>query len=493
MATPIKILEIKGLDWLKGLSIQAGLALGGLFQNATNFDPFEKMGYLQPSLAPVTIDASTITTQLNYLASFADGADGFVVGIGNGTGVAKTKTLFSIKMSDSSVTDYSDQIDQNAGSQVDHFGIGIYKSRIIYGQSTTLRSNTLVPSTGNDENILSTSLTGSVLYPLVFVEGHDGNLYFNNSTGLGKILSVTDTTGNINNAFTITDSNMRTRDICNDGLFTIFIADTNANKVTTATSRCRIFFWDGIKSTADIIYDIPDSFVISCRYIDGKVLILGASGIWVCNSVTPPRLIFPLTSTQLPTSANAVSAKDNIMYWGAVGVGTKVHAYGSEIGEPILYTPYTSSSGVDLHIALVSSGSFFIVTTDNPSVFLLNSGSDRANATLTNTTLQLPQPFTLAFVKVVLKLPLATGQQITLNTFNGNGSVISATDVKTFTNVGAKQTLIFAPKSAANNFKKFEDIYVQINPARQTGDGANAIVQRVSVYAFPADDNSQFI
>jgi len=38
---PIKIYELKGLDWVKGISIQTGIALGGIFQTAINFDPFD--------------------------------------------------------------------------------------------------------------------------------------------------------------------------------------------------------------------------------------------------------------------------------------------------------------------------------------------------------------------------------------------------------------------------------------------------------------------
>lgn len=289
-----KILEIKGEDWMKGISIQSGMAMGGLFQTANHFDPFETMGYLKAGLTAVAIDAATITTEVKHLASFSNGADGYVFALGDRAGTA-AKTLYRIKLTDSTVVDYSTNIDRNAlTGALTHNGVTVYKGRLVYETAGAIRSNTLTPTDGNDTSILVDSLTGSSVTPTSFSVGPYGELYFNNNQGLGKITSVTSTSGNTATAFTFVDTAFVSRDICNDGTYTVFIADNNEYKVSTVNSVCRVYFWDSTKTVADIIYDIPDSYLISVKYVDGKVIILGASGIWICNSASSPKLVFHL-------------------------------------------------------------------------------------------------------------------------------------------------------------------------------------------------------
>jgi len=494
---PQKIFEIKGSDWMKGLSIQNDIALGGLFRNANNFDPFDTMGYFKATPTPLTIDNTTISEPVSHLTSFGDGGEGYVFGLGYGSGI-KTKTLFRIKISDNTVTDYSDKIDQNGASQFTHNGIAVYKGRLVYEQGGSLRSNLLTPTVAEDRSILVSALTGSSLRPEILREGADGKLYFTNSNGLGviNVVATTNDASNVNNAFVITDTNMLSKDICSDGVYTIFIADDNTYKVTTATSKCRIFFWDSAndKVNADIIYDIPDSYLIACRYVDGKVIVLGASGIWVCNSATPPKLVYPLSTSELPISASAVTTKENTIFWGQSGLGSKIFAYGAKVGKPILYTPYYSSGGVELNIALVSSGTSFISATDG-DVYELNSGTDLSNTTISPTTTVLPQPYSLSYVKVVLKSPLTTNQGLQLSVSNGAGQPISDTDTKLFSTVGAKQTLIFTPKASSSTagLKQFEDFYINLTSYLNTGTGTTPTIQRVAVYGIPIEDNGQQI
>ncbi len=47
-----KILEVKNLDWMKGISAQPNVAVGGLFQQFSGCDPFEQGGIAFPSLVP---------------------------------------------------------------------------------------------------------------------------------------------------------------------------------------------------------------------------------------------------------------------------------------------------------------------------------------------------------------------------------------------------------------------------------------------------------
>ena len=481
MSNPIKIYEIKGKDFMSGISIQSDFALGGLFASGTT-DPFRRMGYLTSVPTNTEIDDTVITSEVTYLASKNSGTEGYVYAI-NDSLVDKTKSFYRIKISDSTVIDYSNQIDQNSSSPITHNGLALYKGRVIYEQGGSLRSNTTTPTTGNDTNILTSASTGGTGTPIMFAVGPDGNLYYtaNTNASIGKIVSVTSTSGNTASAFTMTDTSLVPKDVCNDGIYLVWIADNNSSKSIYGNATCKIFFWDCIKNKADIIYDIPDSYLISARYVDGKVLILGASGLWVCNSATPPKLIFPLTSSKLPTKANQVTTKDNIMYWVAPGLVNRVYAYGSKIGNSIFYNPFRLT-GSNAN-ALVSSGDYFVGSADE-GVYLHNTNGTPVNGSSITVSKPLDQTYKFSYAKVVLKAPLATGEQVTLGIYNGNGQVIMDSTDKNFSQVGAKQTLIFNPKPLAGSFSQFEDIFLSISTQ---GDIA---VQRIAIYGTPLQDDA---
>lgn len=488
MSTPIKIIELKGEDWMKGLSIQGTFPIGGLFQSVTSFDPFDKIGYLKPSLTTVTLDTSTITTQINQLTTYQNGGVGYAVGLGNRSGTG-AKCLYQINLSDNTVTNQSSTIDTNAPTgALTHNGLTLFKNRIIYEQGGALRSISL--SFTDDQNLLSSASTGSNLSPVRFVVGSDNNLYYTAMQGyaIGKIVTPNGTTSNTNSVYDLGTGNIP-RDLTFDGRYLVSISDNNEYKVSTSKPICQVRFYD-LDSTTNVLpvntWTINDSYLIGGRYVDGKILILGASGLWVCNSVTPPKLIFPLDSTKLPSNANQIDVKDNTLYWASTSVGGRVYAYGADIGKPILFQPYTSTTSSDLNVALVNTGTYFVTASDSPKAYLLNSGSTVGSTYAITASLPLQQPFQLSYIKVVLFSPLSTGQSVTMHIWNGNGQVVSDTDAKSFTGVGAKQTLIFTPKSAVNNFKTFEDIQIGV-------EASGAIVQRVTVYGTPVSDDSQII
>lgn len=488
---PIKILELKTTDWMKGLSVQSGFSLGGLFRRAKSFDPYEEMCYFKPSLAPVQVDGETITTKVNAMVSKSNGVDGYVFAIGTRTGGAGNKCLYRIKLDDATVVDYSSQIDQHDGaSTIPHQGITYWNGRLIYEANGVIRSNVITPASASDTNLLSTSNTGLTGADVIFAVGSDGYLYYTANQGhsIGKIIKADGTAGNINNAFTFTDTNLVPKDITSDGFYTIFLADNNYQRSLLVKVTCKIFFWDTISSKAEVIYDIPDSYVISAKYVNGRVLILGASGLWICNSATPPKLIMPLSSNKLPTLASQVDVKGNILYWASPSLGGEIYAYGSDIGKDILFNPYTSNQSNNLNTCLVSSGDYFVCGVDEgtntPKVFILNSGTTRGSSTIQTTTIPLVQPYSLSHIKIVLKKPLATGEEVIAQLLNGNGGLITDTIIKSNTINGDKQELLFEPKPTDATVKSFEEFYLSIS-------SNGPIVQRATVYGIPIDDFSQ--
>lgn len=474
---------------MKGNSVQQNLAIGGLFQTTSNFNPFETMGYLQPALEPVTVDASTITTRIDYIVPVANGGNtGYAFAIGNRSGTG-AKTFYRIDLTTNFATDFSAEIDQNAPTgAITGRGLFWYGNRIIYRKTNELRSNVFTPDSGSDVSILPSDLSNNT-FVMDFAVGPDGYLYYtaHNNFSIGRIVTVTGTTDNVIDAFLL-ESRMFPRGLTMDGRYLVIMGDTNDGHITNATSRCRVYFWDGVKATADIIWDIPDNYLIGGRYVDGKVLILGASGLWACSAATPPKLVFPLTSTQLPDGPNKISAIKNILYWGASGQGGRVLGYGSLVGKPILFSPHNSDpNGSALHTAFAVSGNQFLAALDTPSLKLLNSGSTRGSAVVTTAPNPLPQPFQFAFMKVTLKSRLTNGQTVTASVSNNIGVIMNTTN-KNYTTDPDKQTLIFRPNpSISTPLTRFEDLSVNLNPQ------GGAVIERVAVYGTPIDDYGQSI
>lgn len=475
---------------MKGISIQTDLAMGGLFQTASNFDPFELMGYLKPSLAPVTIDPTTITTQIDYIITPADGSSNpyaFAMGNRSGTGA---KCLYRINLLTNLATDYSDQIMQNnpTGAVV---GAGLfwYGGRLIYRAINELRSNLFTPAAASDVSILASALTGN-LQPIDFCVGPDGYLYYNaqSNYSIGRIVTVTGTTSNTASAFLL-ETGMIPRALTFDGRYLVIMADNNDGKLTNATSRCRVYFWDCVKSTAEVIWDVPDSYLIGGKYVDGKITFIGASGIWVCSAGSPPKLVFPLTSARLPAGPNKIGTIKNILYWGGSAIAGYVWGFGSLTGgKPILFSPFqTDLNGSLAHTAFAPAGSAnFLAATNSPSLVLHNSGSTRNSATLQSAPMPLSQPYKFAYAKVTLRTPLASGQSISCGLYNANGLPILNPTSKTFTTDPNKQTLIFNPSPySVTPLNRFEDCYLYLIA------GVGAIVERVSVYGIPIDDYGQ--
>ncbi len=486
---PTKVFEIKPENWIKGISIQPDFPVGGFFQSALNFNPFERIGYFQATLAPTIIDASTITTQVDYIVSESDGY-AYLLGDRSGTG---TKCLYRVNLANNTVTDYSATIDQNATTgAVTHSGVTIYGNnadnvtRLVYEQGGSIRTNSIItPTIGNDKNVLTSALT-STLIPIDFCEGTDGNLYYtaNNGGKIGKIITTESTSGNSSAAFVLARG-QQPRSVCraNDSYLAI-TSDNNDSKLITPTATCKVYFWDQVKSTADVIWDIPDSYLIGGRYINGGLYVIGYSGLWLCSFSTAPKLIFPFTSAMLPSGINQITVYKNILYWAASAIGGRVWAFGALVGKPIVYNPYQTTSGSDTHTGLCTVSDQLLAATTT-QVVLHNYGSTRAGSTIQNATQNLDAPFTFSYAKVVLKDPLSSGQSVALSVYDSNSRVLLDTTTKTFTTFGAKKDLVFKPTGSSGGVKRFDDIYISLTV---TGGCA---VKRVAIYGTPVGDDSE--
>lgn len=471
---------------MKGISVQAGLPIGGIFQSATEFDPFSLAGYFRGSISPTTVDNTTLSTLINAMASGAIGSVGYIVAVGNRSG-AGAKCVYLINTSDNSVSDQQANVDSSLLLN----GAAIYQGYFIYadGNDAVIKSAVFGNPLSSDTAIEVPSNMQVAYQPVVFFIGSDGYLYYLRGVSNGQVGRIavggSNHANNIESAL-IVQSDLTPKDGCHDGRYTIVIADSNPARATGINADCKVFFWDTASSTWNLSYTIPDQYLISCRFVNGVVRIIGYSGIWECAIGMTPRLVRPLTSVLLPTNPYMVTVNKDIMYWAAAGATQHVLGYGNLFGgKPILFTPYDSSSSSDLNKALVASGDYFYAATDAPKVVAHNYGATRANPTVQTIDKHLPQPYQLSHVKVTFKSPLSSGQGALVGLADANGTTISEQVTKSFSTVGAKRSLIFKRKSSAGAQVTFDNFTLTVAP--QSG----AVIERVAVYGWPVDDISQ--
>lgn len=485
MEKPVKILELSGDDFLKGLSTQPTLARNGIFRSAPGFDPFEVEGYLLPSLQATELTAP-VTDPIKVITNWNSGGTEYIYAHSN------SKLYQYLRNSPYTQTDVSAQIDLSA-TAYGVTGAIIWKGRYIYAQDTDLRSNTLPVAIGNDVQILSGSNSTELdVRPMCI--GSDKNLYIGDYGSVAKCTNATGTSGNALDELII-DYNYTVRAIVNDGVYLIIFADNNQ---VTSTARkqgnysCKVYFWDigsVDKTSQDFSWVIPGaSYIIGAEIVNGIIKVFTPEGIYMCNSGTPPRLIWRFsgnsTITKRPMTPYQITNDGETVYWGDGETnGQNVYANTGST----FYTPYITHGSSAKHTALNYSAGVLFAATDSPKFYIHNVGTTRGNATAQTANIVLNNPFSLSFIKIVLKERLSSGQSVAVSLFDSEGTVISDTDTKSHSTIGAKKSLKFERTAVSGSIQHFEDFYLQINPQ------GGAAIERITVYGVPSSDDSQII
>jgi len=485
---PTKILEISGDDLMKGISIQDTAAYGGIFQSSSyNFDPFDMMGFIRPSLESVQLDTA-INKKPTCSLAVQSGGVGYVFHLADRTGGA-VNNLFRTKTSDQTVTGYSLTGGSAAGARV-FTGLGYVGGNIVFIDPSTAFVYRIGVGGGAETSCGGISGSGATTLPAMFWNAPDGNTYFTKGSSDGQIAKIT-TGYTVTDAAFTGDTDLIPKDLTDDGRFLIVIADENPTKVTAVEAKCKVYFWDMDKADADVVMSIPDSFLIGGRYVDGRLLVIGSSGIWQLAIGSTPKLILPLTAAELPLTAQAIDVKGNNLYWTSSSGNSLVYGFGSKIGKPVWFAPHISNASSYVQNTVCSSGDYIYVGVDDGAsggrAYVLNSGSTRSSATILTTPKVLAQPHKFLYAKVVLKSKLTTGQSIALALYDSEGNSIMANTTYAYNASYLKKSFKFEPKSQSGGVQEFEDIYLQVNP--QVG----AIVQRVTIYGTPINDNSATI
>lgn len=482
MSTPIKILEIKGEDFAKGLSYKSSFPIGGQFINSGNYDPFENYGYLLSTLdyavANSTTDTPVVITGWN------------ASGVGQLYVHTATKLYKILDGTPYTTTDVSASI--NVVSPVT--GAITFQSRYIYAQAavTEIYSDPIPVEGGATVRLFNSGGTNTEWYTPMAV-APDKNLYFVHGD-VGKITSAIAVDSNVI-AYNLEDG-MYGRDLVSDGKYLVVVADNNLSNKRTGTRatgnyRCQVLFFDvnNGRSTADYIYEFTDSYVTSVRYLDGVVYIFGKNNFWACNSVSAPKAIFSFeansTITEIPLSPFQVTQNKNSLFWCGQ-TNQRIYAFGSLVAgmKKVFYQPY--SIGATPSVITNNGTQFYVGSTgSNQMLAVLNTGSTRTLTQTTTTPIFLPQTFSFAFAKVVMKAKLSSGGQVFLGLTNADKN-ISFGVTKLFSTIGAKQTILFNTENDNTaSVKSFEDLKLAV--------GGNQAIARVEVWGFPIDSYGQNI
>lgn len=482
MSNPIKIFELKGADYAKGLSSKADFPVGGIFNVASNFDPFDLYGYYRPSLDYAITDSS-ITSTPTVLTNWND------------SGTAKIYSHTPTKLYEVLQASPYTTVDKTAQISVTEAVTGaiIFRGRYVYARTSEVRSNILPVSSGSDIQILSGFASSEFIHPLAV--GPDKNLYVGDFGSIHQIVTVTTTSGNTADKYLL-ESGMTVRDMVNDGKYLVVIADNNTSHKISSVGiegnfRCQVLFYDvnSGRSTADYIYEFSDSYLLSVKMLDSNVHIIGKNNFYVCNSVTAPRAFFNFDSgstiTEPPINAYQVVNGKNALYWCGQ-TNQRIYAYGSMISgiKKVFFQPYAVGHTPS---AITFNGTNFYVGTSgaNEMLSILNTGSTRTTSSFTTCQQFLPQPYKFAYAKVIMKRKLASGGQVLLGITTEDGNV-TFSDTKLYSTIGAKQSIIFNPvNDTVANVKSFNNFALTA--------GSNQAIASVEVWATPIDDHEQIV
>lgn len=485
MANPIKIFEIKGEDWAKGLSYSNKFTVGGLFATY-NTDPFKNYGYFSPrkELERVNNLNSTIPRFIN---SFSESG---------------TKKLYI--HGDTSLYEVLDGTPWTGTSKSSEINVAsrctgaiIHKNKYVYAQSEApgkIRANAIPVASGSDVLILNGLSSSADWNPMCV--SPDKYIYFGNSSHIGRLESLTGTSGNTNAYYNL-ETGFVSRDLVSDGRYLIAIADNNWGRRTnpeaddiTGSYRCQVYFFDvnNGRSTADYIYEFTDSYLISVKVLDGVVYIIGRDNIYACNSQTQPKVVFSFkrnsTITNYPKLFNVVKQNDNFIYWAS---GSYIYSFGSNISgiKKVFATPYAPGnttalalSGELVYMGYYNSGASYSETV------IGNYNLTQETTGFSTPPIFLPQPFKYAYSKISFRNRESVwGVSYGLITLTGLEVTNYAN--KNYNNFGAKDSIIFNKEVDSGNppVQVFDQFAINLE--------SNVDIYKLEIWAYPVDNYEQ--
>jgi hypothetical protein len=479
-----KILEIRGEDWMKGLSYNTTLPYGGLFQSATNFDPFRGTGIMIPSFTPLRVGDAQVTKVIQYQTTVEISGSRFLFSwAGNDSSVAPA--LYKTLILNGVTTDESSSITATNSSAR---GLATTGGFLVYARDTEIRSCLLDLST--NVQILTTDVT-SAEHP--FTTGWDGNLYFPNGNYVGKINVTTGlaaTTGNDARAFAL-EANMTVRHLVNDGRYLVIMADTGvATPNSQTTNNCMVGFWDLTSGSLAQRFDFFDGGLVGGAFMDGAIYVLGVQFMYVTNVGMFPKAIQNFSNTRSSLylgSANRASTifkQGNSIYWGS---SSSIFAYGSLVAgaKKVFYNPYVFNATVS---SFIFAGALPCGATTGSQLFEIGiAPATNATVSILTANIPLPMPYKFDWAKITSRLTLASGDTMSFTLGSqSNTSVVTGTSTFSFAADGAKQTKIFKTSGNSTSLSSFfEELVMTIT--------SNFSIEKIEVWGTKGDPQRQNI
>ena len=490
---PEKIFEIRGAKWLSGLSLALSLPYGGLFRQASYFNPFQRIGFLEPTPAITELGSGTINTSkvIRHIIPFWKPAGSLPYAYVYADDNKLYETDFN------NVTDVSAQI--NTATTTAR-GFGLWKSGVVYVQDTQARFNAIPVASGSDVQVL-TGLT-SAEHPTVV--GSDKNFYIGDDDSVAKLTSSTGTSGNSIDVFLL-ESGFKIRKLINDGRYLVILADNAVIKTNYAQkNRCQVLYWDMVKGTADYIYEFADGFIAGGEMIGDIIEFLTPSGKYITSAGTKPKLILPfientssavIASSNVPTSFSLITTHRNILHWGVGNAPGEdpVYAHGSLAeGLPkITFNPYavTGLSANKYLTAIGSNNSEFLMATGTGSsdvkLYSATLSSSNSSCVINICNIDFPQTFKFEFAKVILKTRISSGNSVALQILSeGDAKTIKSSETKTNTTDSGRKELTFRPQGATAQF------FDELSTIKLT---TNVAVQALEIYGTPTTQQGQYV
>lgn len=459
---PKRLITISGKDWMKGFSIQKSFPIGGIFSEMTNFDPFERMGFLQPARVPTRYANATITKTIRYMTGM-DISGPFIIGFADGGGAT---ALYKINAITGAATDEVASITSATNAR----GLLFAKNRLLYANPTAIRS---VSATLTGDASVLTGLTDGE-HPMVM--GADLNIYgVDGGAAANQIFRIADassTSGNSLNVFAL-ETGMFIRSIKNDGRHLVMVAD---NRQTSSSGignyDCCVAYWNYADETLVARYSLKDSGMFAVEIDDdGSILVFGGNNIYVSNVVTQPTPIFsfkgdtPITSK--PGGSPWVIKKNSSVLWGDSG-GSKIHGYGNQVvgQKKVFFAPY--DTGDTSITAIVENAGQVWAATDTPALYgFWDTATARATASLVTAPILFDRVYKITNFRVVTRAILASGETVSVEILKqGGGAIISDQQDFTFAANGAKQVRIFGIDPGTNttpNCQEIDEIQIDTN------------------------------
>lgn len=458
-----KILELKGDDWMKGISTRKTIASGGIFKTASKFNPFfRRAGYFFPQFDPAAeIDAGGIYNKIiKYFTPHSSGGVSAMYAYASDSGATE---LYSIVNSSVTMTDVTANITTTGPAR----GATMFQGRYVYAYDNAIKSRPLDVTSGSDVNVLT---SGVESFDHEFAIGADKNLYFTNDDSIGKIITASTTTGNTDNIFSM-EAGMHIRDLESDGRYLIWVADDAASS-SSGNVNCSVCFWDYSSPNLVQRYDFQDRGVVGVQILDGNVYVFCVNNLYVCNVGSQPRSIMSFISTgsvntiSAPSAARLIIKKENSILW-ANSSDTTVYAYGNQTAnqQKIFYTPYAIPTAATI-TALGTDGFYVLAATNTGATYKVYNfevaGAGTSESTITLADTVLDRPYKMAYAKVVTRGVLTSGESVKFSASDTDNKTISAEQTFSYAADGAKRSRIFYPSApTVSTFHELGDVTIK--------------------------------